>query len=96
MSLLKWDRLGQDVIASSHHVNVQNNMVSDHTENSLVKISSGGRSKGDDYSVERIGFDDSLCARKTKHVVLVCLKLESCRYIIVVANVDQPTHRGSN
>jgi len=60
MSLAKWDRFSQNVEASSHKVDVKYLMVSNHTEDSFIEVTSLRRHESDDNSSEREGLYGSL------------------------------------
>ena len=93
MSLEKWHRLVQNIIASTNQVHVENMVVSDYAEDSFVVVGRVLWEELDDNPSLGMWLDRSFSLAEREDVGLVREELERCGLTAVVADVQQSVGR---
>ena len=90
VSLHKWNRLCQNVIACTNQVNIEHRVVPYSAEYPLIVVCSGLRSECNDDSCLGFCIDGSFDLRERKDIFIVGEKLGSCWEIAIIDDIKKP------
>ena len=89
MPLAERDRLGENIVARTEEVNIENLVVLDETEDSLIVVTSALGAEGDDDALGGMRLNYSTCDREREQVVLICEELERGGQVAVIDDIEE-------
>lgn len=95
MSLHDWEWFGEDIITCTKQINVENFMVLDYTEYSLIVVQSSCWDECDLDSNPSFGWDSSLNLGELEHVFRISNELELGWEWTLIDNIYQSWSGGS-
>ena len=89
MPLAERDRLGKNIVARTEEVNIENLVVLDETEDSLIVVTSALGAEGDDDTLGGMRLNYTTCDREREQVVLICEELERGGQVAVIDDIEE-------
>lgn len=89
MPLAERDRLSENIVARAEEVNIENLVVLDETEDSLIVVTSALGAEGDDDALGGMRLNYSTCDREREQVVLICEELERGGQVAVIDDIEE-------